>query len=63
VDNTHQIQMPTPSGSWGTATDWAIVDAATVGNLLFYADLGGDEAIGDGDDVEFPIGDVNITLS
>lgn len=63
VDNTHLIQMPTPSGSWGTATDWAIVDAATVGNLLFYADLGGDEAIGNGDDVEFPIGDVNITLS
>lgn len=63
VQNTHLVQMPTPSGSWGTVTDWAIVNAATTGQLLFYADLGGDETIGNGDDVEFPIGNIDITLS
>jgi hypothetical protein len=63
ITNTHLVQMPTPSGSWGTITDWGIVDAATVGNLLFYADLGGDEAIGDSDDVEFAIGAIDVTLA
>jgi len=63
VDNTHLVQMATPSGSWGTITDWVICDAATVGNALFYADIGGDEVIGDSDDVEFAIGDIDVTLS
>lgn len=63
IQNTHLIQMATPSGSWGTVTDYAIADTITGGNSLFYADLGGDEAIGSGDDVEFAIGAADITLS
>ena len=63
IANTHLIQMATPSGSWGTVTDFAIADTITGGNSLFYADLGGDEAIGNGDDVEFAIGAADITLS
>jgi hypothetical protein len=62
VDNTHLIQMPTPTGSWGTVVGVAICDAATVGNLIGYDNAMGDQAIGVDDDVEFPIGDLDITL-
>lgn len=37
--NNQLITMATPSGSWGTITNAAICDAATVGNLLFYFDV------------------------
>ena len=63
VDNTHLIQMPTPSGTWGTVVGVAICDASTVGNLLCYDNTMGDEAMGTDDDVEFPIGDLDVTLS
>jgi hypothetical protein len=62
VDNTHLIQMPTPSGSWGTVVGVVICDAATLGNLLCYDNAMADQAIGVDDDVEFPIGDLDITL-
>lgn len=62
VDNTHLIQFDTPTGSWGTIVGVAIVDALTLGNLLCYDNGMGDQAVGTDDDVEFPIGDLDITL-
>lgn len=62
VDNTHLIQFDTPTGSWGTVVGVAICDALTLGNLLCYDNAMTDEAIGTDDDVEFPIGDLDITL-
>lgn len=62
VDNTHLIQFPTPTASWGTVVGVVICDAATLGNLLGYDNSMTDEAIGIDDDVEFPIGDLDCTL-
>lgn len=62
VDNTHLIQMPTPTASWGTAVGVVIVDAATLGNLLCYDNAMTDEAIGIDDNVNFPVGTLDITL-
>ena len=62
VDNTHLIQMPTPSGTWGTVVGVVIVDASTVGNLLCYDNTLTDELIGTDDDIEFPVGTLDITL-
>lgn len=62
VDNTHLIQHATPTGAWGTVVGVAICDAATVGNLLCYDNTMADETIGLDDDVEWPVGDLDITL-
>jgi hypothetical protein len=62
VDNTHLIQFDTPTGTWGTVVGVVIVDALTLGNLLCYDNTMDDQLIGTDDDVEFPIGDLDITL-
>jgi len=62
VDNTHLVQMATPTGSWGTISHMAICDALTTGNLICYDDIT-DEQCDNGDDVEFPAGDLDITLT
>jgi hypothetical protein len=62
VDNTHIITMGPPSGDWGTIVATAIVDAATDGNLLCYDNGTADEAIGNGDTVEFAAGALDISL-
>lgn len=50
-------------GSWGTITDVAICDAATLGNMIGYAALTASKTVGDGDSFEFAIGDLDITLA
>jgi len=62
TDNTGAIEFSAPTGSWGTITYAAILDALTVGNLLFYADIS-DQTPDDGDTVQFPDGDLDVTLS
>ncbi|MCA9872475.1 MAG: hypothetical protein KC441_02440 [Anaerolineales bacterium] len=62
--NNNVIQYPTPTGSWGTVVGIAVVDAASNGNLLFYDNDGvTDQAVGDGDDVSFAIGALDVSLS
>ena len=41
----------------------AIVDALTAGNLLFYDNGVADQAVGNGDTVRFPAGDLDISMS
>ena len=63
VENVAAIEFPTPSGSWGTVTSLALVDAAAVGNLLFYDNTLVAQEPGADDTVEFPIGDIDISMS
>lgn len=63
VDNTHAIEFPAATASWGTVVGMVICDASTAGNLLLYDNAMSDEAVGDGDTVSFPVGDLDITLS
>lgn len=62
VDNTHQIDMPTATASWGTVVAVAICDAATLGNLLFYDNAMTDSAVDNGDTASFAVGALDITL-
>ena len=62
VDNTHLIQFATPTAQWGTVVGVVICDAASAGNLLCYDNAMTDELIDVDDDVEFPIGDLDISL-
>lgn len=53
--------FPTPSGSWGTITHVAIFDAASGGNMLDFGALAAAKTIGNGDVVQFAIGELDIT--
>lgn len=63
VDNMHAIEIGPASGDWGTMVAVGICDAETVGNLLFYDNAMADQAVGNGDTAEFPIGDLDIQMS
>jgi hypothetical protein len=63
VDNTHAITFATATASWGTVVAFAIMDASTSGNMLFYDNDMADQAVSTDDVVEFSIGDLDVTLS
>lgn len=53
ANNANTITLPTPSGTWGTVVSAALCDAATVGNILIYDNGIVDQAVGNGDTVQF----------
>ena len=63
VTNANQIDMVTATASWGTVTSVAIVDASTVGNLLFYDNAMTDQAVGSGDTASFAASALTIQMN
>ena len=63
LDNTHNVDIGPASASWGTVVALGICDASTAGNLLLYDNAVADQAVGDGDTVRFPAGDLDISMS
>jgi hypothetical protein len=63
TSNATVLTFVTPTGSWGTITHFALMDAATVGNMLAWAPVTTPQAVGTGNTVSFAIGDLDITLS
>jgi hypothetical protein len=63
TSNANAITFVTPTGSWGTITHFALMDASTAGNMLAWAPLTTPQAVGTGNTVSFAIGDLDITLS
>ena len=63
VDNTDNVDIGPATGAWGTVVALGIVDAAAAGNLLLYDNGVADQAVGDGDTVRFPAGDLDISMS
>ena len=64
VDNTHELPFPAASGgNWGLVLGYAVVSAATNGNLLFYDNGATDEQVDDGDTLKHPIGEFDITMT
>lgn len=49
TENTNAITFPAPTADWGQVTHWGIYDAASAGNLLFYAALTTAKTINNGD--------------
>lgn len=62
--NTAAITFNEASGSWGTIADWGLYDASGVGtgNLLIYAAMDADRAVGANDTPRFNAGECDITL-
>ncbi|MFZ5805795.1 MAG: phage tail fiber protein [Verrucomicrobiota bacterium] len=48
-------------GNWGTVTHFALFDAATAGNMLYYGALTSSKTINDGDQARFATGALTIT--
>lgn len=63
TQNANQIAFPTPTASWGVITHFAIFDASTGGNMLFWAPLTITKTINQGDSVSFASGTLTVTLA
>lgn len=61
MSNTGVVQFPTPTAGWGTVVAWAIMDASTAGNVLYWSPQTPNKTINTGDDVEFAIGAIVVT--
>lgn len=62
VSNANALAFPTASGSWGTATHFALMDAPTGGNQLAWGTLGTPKTIASGDVAQFAAGALVATL-
>lgn len=63
VTNGAAITFPAPTANWGTVVGFAIYDAATVGNELFWGVLSANKTINNGDAApSFAIGALSIQI-
>ena len=53
VKNTAAITFPTATADWGTITHVGLLDAATTGNLLYWAALDASKIVQNGDTFQF----------
>ena len=64
TSNSSAITFPTPTASWGTVTHFAIFDATSAGNMLFWGVLTASKSINNGDPApSFPGGTLVVTLA
>ena len=63
-DNTAQITFAEAAAgdNWGTVTHWAILDALTAGNMLFFGELDPDMAITAGMQYVIAAGALDLTI-
>lgn len=61
IANTSAVSFTASGASFGTVTGVGIFDASTAGNLLAW-DAITSVAVADGDTLNFPIGDIDVTL-
>lgn len=62
TSNNSAINFPTPSATWGTVTHFAIYDASTAGNMLFYGALTTSKTINSGDTVSFAAAALTVQI-
>ena len=61
--NGTAVTFPAATASWGTVTHVGLLDAASAGNLLAWADLTTSKTISSGDTASFAVGDIDFTLT
>lgn len=61
--NCTSLTFTAPTGQWGTMTHVGWMDAASGGNILFYAALGTSQAPSTGDTVYFVVGSLSVTIA
>jgi len=63
IANTGAVTFAQATAAWGLITDFAIIDASTSGNMIAYGKLTTSKQVDSGDTLNFPIGDIDITLT
>ena len=63
VVNDADVIFPTATASWGTVLHYGLFDAASGGNLLYHTPLGASQAIGIGDILRVPTGQLTLSES
>ena len=58
MSNSAQIEFPTATASWGTVTGWALFDALTSGNMVWFGTLSASKAISVNDTILLHVGDL-----
>ena len=61
VENAADVTFATATADWGTINQFAILDATTGGNILFWSTLAVSKTVTTGDTVRFNAGDITIT--
>jgi hypothetical protein len=61
--NSAASEFPQATGTWGTLTHFAIFDALTTGNMLYYGALTTSKTISSGDVFKFATSSVSVTLA
>lgn len=60
VTNTADILFPVATANWGTVTHFAIMDALTAGNMLYYSALTTARSVLVDDQFRFPAGQLEV---
>ena len=63
VTNSAEILFPEATDDWLEATHFAILDADTAGNMLYYEALGAPRTAALGDQIRFQVGALAVTES
>jgi hypothetical protein len=63
TDNAVDITFVTATASWGTVTNFAIMDALTGGNMLIHGTLTASKTVDDGDTFKFVAGALDVTVA
>jgi hypothetical protein len=63
LSNTNVITITSSAGSAATASHFAVFDASTGGNLLFYGALSASKSIAIGDEVKFNALQLTLTVA
>ncbi|MBA7589541.1 hypothetical protein ES708_31626 [subsurface metagenome] len=58
--NGTEITFPKATANWGECVAFAILDAATGGNFMYWGDLTANKIVNDGDTAKFGVGDLDI---
>ena len=61
VANNAEIAFPQATADWGTIVAFAILDAVSAGNFLYWATLTASKTVNNGDTFKFPSGNVDLT--
>ena len=61
TQNAFSVVFPTATGTWGTITHLALVDAASGGNRLYHGPLTVPKTVNTGDTFQLPVGNIIVS--
>ena len=61
--NAADITFPTATANWGIVAFVALMDAATVGNVLMHSALDVNKTVNNGDTFKINLGDLDVTVA